>query len=107
MRDARSRSPAKDADRPTIKPLSLSDIQLSSARLSSGPKSGIELPQYDGLQRFSIELRDSWLEMPYGLDRGYLGQEPSFITEGGAQLLPHHRRAHQCGTGSGLLSTGR
>jgi len=83
---ARSRSPAKaDAqdERPMIKPVSLYDLQMSSVRLAAGTKSGVELPQYDGLQRFAIELRDSWLEMPYGLDRGYLGQEPSFITEGG------------------------
>jgi len=79
--NARSRSPARE--RPTIRPLPLQDIQLSSVKLSAGTKSGIELPQYDTLQRFAIELRDSWLEMPYGLDRGYQGQEPSFITEGG------------------------
>jgi len=82
MRDARSRSPAKDA-RPAIKPLPLCDIQLSSVKLTAGTKSGIELPQYENLQRFAIEMRDGWLEMPYGLDRGYQGQEPSFITPGG------------------------
>ena len=84
--EARSRSFAKaDAqdERPSIKPVSLSDIQLSSVRLSTGTKSNVELPQYDTAQRFAIELRDTWLEMPYGLDRGYQGQEPSFITEGG------------------------
>ena len=58
----RSRSPAKaDAqdERPSIKPVSLHDLQLSSVRLAAGTKSGVELPQYDGLQRFAIELRDS------------------------------------------------
>ena len=79
--NARSRSPARE--RPTIRPLPLQDIQLSSVLLKAGTKSGIELPQYDAQQRFAIEMRDSWLEMPYGLDRGYQGQEPSFITEGG------------------------
>ena len=67
-----------------IRPVSLTDMQLSLVRLSAGTKTGVELPQYDTLQRFAIELRDCWLEMPYGLDRGYQGQEPSFITEGGA-----------------------
>ena len=79
--NARSRSPAKE--RPTIRPLPLQDINMSSVMLKAGTKSGIELPQYDTQQRFAIELRDTWLEMPYGLDRGYQGQEPSFITEGG------------------------
>ena len=81
-----SRSPAKaDAqERPMIRPISLPDMQLSLVRFTTGTKTGVELPQYGTLQRFAIELRDSWLEMPYGLDRGYLGQEPSFITEGGA-----------------------
>ena len=79
---ARSRSPPAK-ERPTIRPLPLQDIQLSSVLLKAGTKSGIELPQYDAQQRFAIEMRDSWLEMPYGLDRGYQGQEPSFITEGG------------------------
>jgi len=79
--NARSRSPAKE--RPTIRPLPPQDIQLPSVVLKSGTKSGIELPQYENQQRFAIEMRDAWLEMPYGLDRGYQGQEPSFITEGG------------------------
>ena len=85
----RNRSPTKaDAqdERPTIKPVSPSDIQLSSVRLAAGTKSGVELPQYDGLQRFAIQLRDSWMEMPYGLDSGHLGQEPSFIAEGGTPI---------------------
>ena len=83
----RSRSPAKadtQDERPMIRPVSLTDMQLSLVRLTAGTKTGVELPQYDKLQRFAIELRDSWLEMPYGLDRGYQGQEPSFSTEGGA-----------------------
>ena len=49
---ARSRSPAKaDAqhERPMIKPVSLYDLQMSSVRLAAGTKSGVELPQYDGL----------------------------------------------------------
>ena len=79
--NARSRSPARE--RPTIRPLPLQDINMSSVKLTSGTKSGIELPQFENQQRFAIELRDSWLEMPYGLDRGYQGQEPSFISEGG------------------------
>jgi len=79
--NARSRSPAKE--RPTIRPLPLQDINCQSVTLKAGTKSGIELPQYENQQRFAIELRDTWLEMPYGLDRGYQGQEPSFITEGG------------------------
>jgi len=83
----RSRSPAKEepSERPICIPLGLATFEPSLVKLVAGTKSGVELPQYDTMQRFAIELRDTWLEMPYGLDRGYMGQEPSFITEGGTQ----------------------
>ena len=74
---------AAELHRPTMTPVSLSGLDLSLVRISQGTKTGTELPHYSTLPRFAIELRDSWLEMPYGLDRGYMGQEPSFIIEGG------------------------
>jgi len=97
MERERSRSPHQDEQlccdaannvaaelhRPTMTPVSLSGLDLSLVRISQGTKTGTELPHYSTLPRFAIELRDSWLEMPYGLDRGYMGQEPSFIVEGG------------------------
>ena len=81
----RSRSPAKEepSERPICIPLGLASFEPSLVKLVAGTKSGVELPQYDTMQRFAIELRDAWLEMPYGPDRGYMGQEPFFITEGG------------------------
>ena len=88
MRSDRSRSPAtkeEPPERPICIPLGLATFEPSLVKLVAGTKSGVELPQYDTMQRFAIELRDAWLEMPYGLDRGYMGQEPSFITEGGTQ----------------------